>query len=119
MQSFSFNLPDKPFFKPDEVVRLTRLDGRVIAYWSGEFEGIRPEPSQNGEPVYARAALERILLIKKLLVDERLDKESVRRRLKGEVSVPPPVRIGNDGILRQIKQGLMEILTILDKGDKI
>ncbi len=127
MQRSFFNLPDKPCFRPDEVVRLTHLDGRVISYWAGEFEGIRPARSGDGEPLYTKAAVERILLIKRLLVEERLDKESVRRRLsemtgeKALSAVEPPVRKESDTLrtLNQIKQGLKEILTILDRSAKI
>lgn len=127
MQRLEFNIPDKAQFRPDEVVRLTHLDNRVLAYWAREFEGVGPRGGETGEPRFSRQAVERILIIKKLLVEERLDKETVRQRLRQTAPVqddaatetPRNKAVVPDGTLKQIKQGLKEILTILDRGAKI
>lgn len=128
MADAQFNLPDKALFRMDEVVRLTRLDKRVLAFWAKEFDGIKPLRQGNAEPMYPRSCVERILFIKQLLVEERLDKEGVRRRLREsepQIELPRTQQEkGESGgdtrmALKQIKQGLKEILTILDRGAKI
>ncbi len=127
MQQSLFNIPDKAMFRPEEVVRLTRLDSRVLMFWAREFDGISPRRQENGESLYSKSAVERILTIKQLLVEERLDKEGVRQRLK-EPSDAPPKRVTEELVnapakalttLGQIKQGLKEILTMLDRGDRL
>jgi DNA-binding transcriptional MerR regulator len=121
------SIPDKPAFRPEEVVRLTHLDGRVLNFWATEFEGITPARSPGGDLFYSKASLKRILQIKQWLVEERLDKATIRRRLQeGEPPAPlttpetaPDAGSSRASTLSQIKQGLKEILTILDRGGRI
>jgi len=127
MQKGQFNIPDKAQFRPEEVVRLTRLDTRVLTFWAKEFEGINPIRLDTGQMVYTKVAVERILTIKHLLVEERLDKENVRNKLKESLTADKTVVTKQvlkspsekQKTLNQIKQGLKEILTILDRDAKI
>lgn len=75
-------IPDKVFFKIGEVSRLTGLVPHVLRYWETEFGAIRPTKSPTGQRVYQRRDIEAILLIKKLLYEERFTIDGARARLK-------------------------------------
>lgn len=138
-------IPDKPAFKRDEVIKLTRLDGRVLDYWQKEFGGFVPVAGKTGEPLYTRDDIGFILRIKQWLLIDRIDKSKVKEMVrdgcqpekKPEKKIPAaaPVVVkeekrdqttvstaGTGGIPREklkfIRQSLQEILTILDKHDK-
>jgi len=124
------NIPDKLTFKRQDVIKLTRLDGKVIDYWQKEFGGFQPTVNPTGETFYTRQDLEVILKIKYLLIEERVTKSKIREMIQsGQIKkssaleTGKPVPIHRPGFfpldkLKIIKQSLQEILTILDKNDK-
>jgi len=132
------DIPDKLTFKQNEVIRLTRLEGRVLDYWQTEFGGFEPMVNPVGEKFYTRDDVELILKIKQWMVVERIEKEKVkekikqeyghdRRRAKANIHAHEEVQVRPSGPevrqvplekLRIIRQNLQEILTILDKNDK-
>ena len=121
-----YNLPDKLTFKRIEVTRLTRLDGKVIDFWEKEFGGIVPVVNQMGEKFYTRRDVELILMIKQLMIVEKVDKSKIKKIIaeSGGNSVENPLEKGTEGKkpdagkLKIIRSGLEEILTILDKNGK-
>lgn len=119
-----FRIPNKLSFKRREVINISRLDGKVIDYWEREFGGIIPVVNSTGERYYSRRDLERILLIKKLLIVDKLDKSRVREELKQAGESQPESGKDSTGNsckgekIKTIKNQLKEILTILDKHDK-
>ncbi|MBI2895154.1 MAG: MerR family transcriptional regulator [Deltaproteobacteria bacterium] len=75
-------LPDKLFFKIGEVAHITGVKPYVLRYWETEFPRIRPQKTRSQQRLYRRKDVETILLVKKLLWDERFTIEGARRRLK-------------------------------------
>ena len=138
----NIHIPDKLAFKQIEVIKLTKLEGRVLDYWQREFGGFTPTVNQTGEKFYSRKDVELILKIKHWMVVERIEKLKVKEKIKqefeGEVvnaaNIPgsgenkgansgPAVELRQvprdyRDKLRIIRQNLQEILTILDKNDK-
>ncbi len=121
----NFKIPDKLTFKRLEVIKLTKLEGRVLDYWEREFGGLNPVVNQLGEKFYTRQDVEIILKIKQLLIVEKKDKTNVRRflrRLQGDTVKEEELErlVGKDHAetLQVIKSKLQEILTILDKNVK-
>ena len=119
-------IPDKLTFKRAEVIRITKLDGKVIDYWEREFGGIIPVLNKLGEKFYTRQDVELILKIKQLMIIEKMEKSRVKEIIgEGggrliEKSVDKEVenkKIDSDK-LKNIKSGLKEILTILKKNGK-
>lgn len=75
-------IPDKVFFKIGEVSRITELKPYVLRYWETEFPFIRPTKTKTNQRVYERRDIETILLIKKLLYEEKFTIEGARGRIK-------------------------------------
>ncbi len=119
------NIPDKLTFKKREVINITRLDGKVLEYWEKEFVILNPVENQSGDKYFSRKDIEIIIRIKELLMGEKKSKEETKAILLSEfeaVQIPKEKfekKITKQGInLSSLKEGLKEILTLIDKNDK-
>lgn len=122
-----YKIPDKLTFKRAEVIKFTKLDGKVIDYWEREFGGITPVVNKLGEKFYTKQDVELILKIKQLMIVEKMEKSRIKKIIDqedGRNSIKKPVEKGEDtgkinaDKLKNIKTGLEEILTILNKNGK-
>lgn len=121
-----FKLPDRLTFKRTEVIKLTKLDGRVIDYWEREFGGLKPVVNKMGETFYTRQDVELILKIKHLMIEKKMEKSEVKKIIgenngnNTETAVVERKTAAkpNDDTLKIIRSGLQEILTLLSKDGK-
>jgi len=111
-------IPEKLYFRIGEVAQLCRLPAYVLRFWETEFPQLKPVKSSTGQRMYRHKDVENVLHIKKLLYEEGFTIAGARQQLraenKGDKSqnpLPFPERPTSD--LKQIRQGLREILTIL------
>ena len=119
------NIPDKLTFKKREVINITRLDGKVLDYWEKEFNVINPVINRNGEKYFSRKDIEIIIRIKDLLMGERKSKEETKSIIisEFEIGTAPAEKVEKPKKksvlnLTSLKEGLKEILTLIDKNDK-
>jgi DNA-binding transcriptional MerR regulator len=128
-------IPNKLFFKIGEVCEITDTQPYVLRYWESEFPSLAPAKNSSGQRIYRRRDIETVLRIKELLYDEGFTIAGAKKRLEmemaGRVETPNsastnpanPSR-GNGGddksraALREVRDQLREILTLLDRGDK-
>lgn len=87
-------IPDKRYFRIGEVARIVGVATHVLRFWEQEFRALRPQKSASGQRVYARRDVERLLLIKRLLKEERYTIEGARKALRergedGDEAVAP------------------------------
>jgi DNA-binding transcriptional MerR regulator len=104
-------IPDnKRFFRIGETSRIIGVKPYVLRYWEKEFQDIRPKRADSKQRTYQREDIETIGMIKKLLYEEKLTIEGVKKRLKSakKVSSAPP-----DTLLKEIKEELTQILKML------
>lgn len=111
-------VPDKLYFRIGEVSRLCRLPAYVLRFWETEFPQLKPVKSSTGQRMYRRRDVESVVRIKQLLYEEGYTIAGARQHLRGEgkgdkKQVALPFMMGTPADLRQIRQGLQEILTIL------
>jgi DNA-binding transcriptional MerR regulator len=111
-------IPDKLYFRIGEVSRLCGLPSYVLRFWETEFNQLKPSKSGTGQRMYRKIDVENVLRIKKLLYDQGFTIAGARQQMRAETrrkqsplpfAVPPPGR----GELKQVRQGLREILGIL------
>ena len=126
------DIPDKLTFKRQEVIRLTKLDGKVIDYWQREFGGFAPTINKMGDQFYTRNDVQLILKIRQWMIAEKIEKSKIKNLLQAELGVPGTNSEENSNNrdfaaetrnipkdkLKIIKHHLQEILTILEKNDK-
>jgi DNA-binding transcriptional MerR regulator len=112
-------IPDKLYFRIGEVSRLCGLPSYVLRFWETEFNQLKPSKSGTGQRMYRKIDVENVLRIKKLLYDQGFTIAGARQQLRAETrrkqsplpfAVPAPGR----GELKQVRQGLREILGILN-----
>jgi DNA-binding transcriptional MerR regulator len=111
-------IPDKLYFRIGEVSRLSGLPGYVLRFWETEFPQLKPPKSTTGQRTYRKPDVENVLRIKKLLYEQGFTIAGARQQLKAEVKrkqapLPFVVPSSNLSELKQVRQGLKEILGIL------
>ena len=75
-------IPNKMAFKIGEVAEITGLKTYVLRYWESEFEALNPQKSAFNQRMYSRRDVETVLLIKKLLYEEKFSIAGAKRKLK-------------------------------------
>src|SRR5262245_9604225 len=141
-------IPNKLFFKIGEVCEITDTQPYVLRYWESEFPALAPAKNSSGQRIYRRRDIETILRIKQLLYEEGFTIAGAKKRLEVEMAgrgdtpmpqipadlgdTPAPGVVANavapaasDGsaeknatALREVKETLREILTLLDRNDR-
>jgi len=127
-------IPNKLFFKIGEVCEITDTQPYVLRYWESEFPALAPAKNSSGQRIYRRRDIETVLRIKQLLYEEGFTIAGAKKRLEaemaGRVETPIPAAGGpavtpQDGsgadrvaALRQVREQLREILTLLERNDR-
>jgi DNA-binding transcriptional MerR regulator len=76
-------LPDgKLYYRIGEVSKITGVKAYVLRYWESEFRWMAPQKSRSKQRLYRRKDIETILLIRKLLYQERYTIAGARQRLR-------------------------------------
>lgn len=113
------DIPEKLYFRIGEVARLCRLPAYVLRFWETEFPQLKPVKSSTGQRMYRRRDVENVVRIKQLLYEEGYTIAGARQHLRDEgkgdkKQAALPFASQSPASLRQIRQGLQEILTILN-----
>jgi DNA-binding transcriptional MerR regulator len=130
-------IPNKLFFKIGEVCEITDTQPYVLRYWESEFSALAPAKNSSGQRIYRRRDIETVLRIKQLLYDEGFTIAGAKKKLESELAAksptpqsqaaasqellevaPPPVDERALLTIRQVRDELREILTLLDRNDK-
>lgn len=75
-------IPNKSSFKINEVCALTGVKSYVLRFWESEFTEIAPMTSSSGQKLYEHRDIEAILLIKKLLFEDKMTIERAKAEMK-------------------------------------
>jgi DNA-binding transcriptional MerR regulator len=127
-------IPNKLFFKIGEVCEITDTQPYVLRYWESEFPALAPAKNSSGQRIYRRRDIETVLRIKQLLYDEGFTIAGAKKRLEsemqGRVETPQPATGngggveggesggGRDDAIKAVREGLREILTLLERNDR-
>jgi DNA-binding transcriptional MerR regulator len=105
-------IPDKLFFKISEVCEIVGVEPYVLRFWETEFPNFAPEKSKSGHRVYKRKDVENVLRIKELLYEKGFTIAGARKYLARSRGSRKEER---DEVLDRIRQGLQDILTLLQR----
>jgi DNA-binding transcriptional MerR regulator len=125
-------VPNKLFFKIGEVCEITDTQPYVLRYWESEFPALAPAKNSSGQRIYRRRDIDTVLRIKQLLYEEGFTIAGAKKRLESELAgrVDTPIPPGGEAAaemppddsgrtaLRQVREQLREILTLLDRNGK-
>ena len=73
---------DKRYYRIGEVSKLTGVKPYVLRYWESEFRWMAPQKSKSKQRLYRRRDIDMILLIKKLLYEQRYTIAGARKKLR-------------------------------------
>lgn len=79
-------MTDKLYYKIGEICEITELKSSVLRFWEKEFKQLRPVKSGGGQRFYTKKHIELILSLKRMLYEEKLTIEGVRRKLNKPVA---------------------------------
>lgn len=102
-------LPDKLYFKIGEVSRISGVKPFVLRYWETEFHALAPERRGSKQRLYRKEDVELILLIKKMLYQDRFTIAGAKRRLGGRPVEPGRAKGEDAGAVERV-EGLREDL---------
>ena len=112
---------EERLYRIGEVSRLAELKPFVLRYWETEFPMLEPVKSPSGHRMYRQEDVDMVMKIKRLLYDEGFTIAGARQHLKSELKparrqdgLPFPKPRSGDS-LKKVRQGLQEILGILNK----
>jgi DNA-binding transcriptional MerR regulator len=104
-------LPEgKLYYRIGEVARITGVKPHVLRYWETEFRWMSPPKSRSKQRLYRRKDIEMILVIKRLLYEERYTIAGARQQLRElglakaletAVDAPPAERPGGEAAVPQ------------------
>jgi DNA-binding transcriptional MerR regulator len=83
MSQPSCELPQKLFYRIQEVSRITGVKPYVLRYWETEFASLRPEKGQNDQRRYRPEDIELVQKIKRLLYEEKFTIAGARQHIEG------------------------------------
>lgn len=72
----------KRYYRIGEVSRITGVKAHVLRYWESEFRWMAPAKSRSQQRLYRKRDIEVILLLKRLLHEERFTIAGARKRLR-------------------------------------
>jgi DNA-binding transcriptional MerR regulator len=75
-------IPDKLFYRINEVATITQVKPYVLRYWESEFSMLAPEKDDNDQRRYRKVDIELIVQIKRLLYEEKFTIAGARKQLK-------------------------------------
>ncbi len=73
---------DKRYYRIGEVSKLTDVKPYVLRYWESEFRFMAPQKSRSKQRLYRRRDIDIILLVKKLLYEQRFTIAGARKKLR-------------------------------------
>lgn len=74
-------IAQRAYYSIGEVCDLTGIQAHVLRYWETRFELLRPLKNQAGNRVYRPREVELVLLLKRLLYEDKYTVEGARQEL--------------------------------------
>ncbi len=72
----------KEYYSIGEVCDLVGLKPHVLRYWESQFPALKPSKNRAGNRVYQRKEIRLIILVRRLLYDEKYTVEGARKKVE-------------------------------------
>ena len=110
-------IPEKSFFKADEVCGLVGVRPYVLRFWESKFDQIAPMTSSSGQKLYGHKDIEAIARVKKLLFKEKMTVEEAQKGLASALPSPSPSLPAAGGAAQKLalaKAKLQALLSMME-----
>jgi DNA-binding transcriptional MerR regulator len=81
-QGATGGVSEKRYYRIGEVAKITDVKPYVLRYWESEFRWMAPQKSRSKQRLYRKRDIDMILLIKKLLYEQRFTIAGARKKLR-------------------------------------
>lgn len=115
-------MPEKIYHSIGEVSELTGVKQHVLRYWEGEFPLLNPRKNRAGNRAYRVRDIKIVLLLKRLLYDEKYTIDRARQKLKSDrefvesqLNLSLEELQGPQDVLSQVRRGLQSLLQIVEE----
>lgn len=110
-------IAQRAYYSIGEVRELTGIESHVLRYWETRFEVLRPIKNQAGNRVYRPREVELVLLLKRLLYEDKYTVEGARQELarmrrSGDLEGARKAALAPE-LRDQLKNDLQELMGIL------
>ena len=110
----------KVYYSIGEVCDLTGLKPHVLRYWETQFEVLRPTKNRAGNRVFRSREIEVIMLVKRLLYEQKYTIEGANKRLlemrSGGKLEEERRSVLESEVLTGLKADLLQLKDILSHG---
>lgn len=89
----------KAYYSIGEVCDLTGLKPHVLRYWESQFDVLNPQKNSAGNRVFRPKEIELVLLVKRLLYEEKYTIDGANQKLK---------EMRSSGALKEERQDVLE-----------
>ena len=96
-------IPNKSHFKANEVCTLTGVKPYVLRFWESEFCEISPLTSSSGQKLFEHKDIEAIILVKKLLFEDKLTIEKAKFEIQRITVAKAQATMSDEEILEGIE----------------
>ena len=108
-------VPDKLFYRIQEVAQITGVKAHVLRYWESEFRQLSPRKDMNDQRRYTKQDIVLIERIKRLLYEERFTIAGAKRQLRHEAAQAAVKRSVDLDNIRALRRDILDLLSLLDK----
>ena len=112
----------KRYYSISEVSEILDVKQHILRYWEGEFSKLRPRKNRAGNRAYTERDIKIVMLIKKLLYEEKYTIEGAKKHLKSNCTVIddhqieiPFEKIKTKNELTEINNELLEIIDMVEE----
>lgn len=107
-------LPDKPYFRIGEVSKILQVEPYVVRFWETEFKSVKPVRATSGHRLYRKKDVEALILIRKLLYEQRFTINGAKQYLATAPQTGTPgIKESDQHRLVEIKKGLTGIRELI------
>lgn len=121
-------IPDKIYYSISEVSKFTGVEPHVLRYWETKFSKLKPKRVGGNQRKYTKNDIELVFQIMDLLYNDGFTLDGAEKKIKERSSKKnsaksasvqttlhrQPVAAANNGLLKEIRKELEEILSLLD-----
>jgi DNA-binding transcriptional MerR regulator len=105
---------DKRYYRIGEVSELTHVKAHVLRYWESEFRWMAPPKSRSKQRLYRKRDIELVLVLKRLLWEERYTIAGARQRIQ-ELGVDGAVAMLSEPPMRSDSKRPMPFGVVIDE----
>lgn len=109
-------IPHKLYYRIGEVAEIAEVKPHVLRYWETEFGFLSPQKNEGNQRLYSRSDLEKVLLIRKLLYEDKFTIAGAKKKFRESwraISEEMEAAQARDKLIGELKSEVSELKALL------